>query len=160
MAENGYDVKLPYAGSAVEKLQLELFMNINETNSKNQLLLDAIELVEFSRDQEDVCDLIETFDNNEQKIVPWLQEVACLKNQIFKGPEIGRLLLSEYDKHESILRILGTFQPHFGLKFELQDISEYLNREILEILTPMQAKFFSDYQEGIRDLGQLRLEYQ
>ena len=109
MAENGYDIKLPYAGSPVEKLQLELFMNISETNSKNESLLNAIELVEFSREQEDVCTLIETFDNNEQKIVPWLQEVACLKNQIFKAPEMGRLLLSEYDKHESILRILGTF---------------------------------------------------
>ena len=84
-------------------------MGINESNNKNELLLNAIELVEFSREQEDVCDIIETFDNQEQKIVPWLQEIACLKNQLFKAPEMGRLLLSEYDKHESINRILGTF---------------------------------------------------
>lgn len=135
-------------------------MGINESNNKNELLLNAIELVEFSREQEDVCDIIETFDNQEQKIVPWLQEIACLKNQLFKAPEMGRLLLSEYDKHESINRILGTFQPKFGLTFEREDISDFLNREILDILSPLQAKFFSDYQEGIRDLGQLRLEYE
>ena len=44
--------------------------------------------------------------------------------------------------------------------FERYDISEYLNREILDILTPMQLKFFSDYQEGIRSMEQLRLEYE
>jgi hypothetical protein len=38
-------------------------MGINESNNKNELLLNAIELVEFSREQEDVCDIIETFDN-------------------------------------------------------------------------------------------------
>jgi hypothetical protein len=63
MAENNFDIKLPYTGSAVERLQLELFMGINESNNKNELLLNAIELVEFSREQEDVCDIIETFDN-------------------------------------------------------------------------------------------------
>lgn len=63
MAENNFDIKLPYTGSPVERLQLELFMGINESNNKNELLLNAIELVEFSRDQEDVCDIIETFDN-------------------------------------------------------------------------------------------------
>jgi hypothetical protein len=63
MAENNFDIKLPYTGSPVERLQLELFMGINESNNKNELLLNAIELVEFSRDQEDVCDIIDTFDN-------------------------------------------------------------------------------------------------
>ena len=63
MAENNFDIKLPYTGSPVERLQLELFMGINESNNKNELLLNAIELVEFSRDQEDVRDIIETFDN-------------------------------------------------------------------------------------------------
>jgi hypothetical protein len=63
MAENNFDIKLPYTGSPVERLQLELFMGINESNNKNELLLNAIELVEFSREQEDVCDIIETFDN-------------------------------------------------------------------------------------------------
>ena len=63
MAENNFDIKLPYTGSAVERLQLELFMGINESNNKNELLLNAIELVEFSREQEDVCDIIDTFDN-------------------------------------------------------------------------------------------------
>lgn len=99
MAENKFDIKLPYTGSPVERLQLELFMAIDESNNKNELLLNAIELVEFSREQEDVCDIIETFDNQEQKIVPWLEELACLKGRIFKGPEMGRLLMSEYDKH-------------------------------------------------------------
>ena len=46
------------------------------------------------------------------------------------------------------------------MNFERYDISEYLNREILDILTPMQLKFFSDYQEGIRSMEQLRLEYE
>ena len=63
MAENNFDIKLPYTGSPVERLQLELFMGINESNNKNELLLNAIELVEFSREQEDVCEIIETFDN-------------------------------------------------------------------------------------------------
>jgi hypothetical protein len=45
--------------------------------------------------------------------------------------------MSEYDKHQSINRILDTFQPHYGLKFEREEIGEYLNREILEILSPM-----------------------
>lgn len=63
MAENNFDIKLPYTGSPVERLQLELFMGINESNNKNELLLNAIELVEFSREQEDVCDIIDTFDN-------------------------------------------------------------------------------------------------
>ena len=63
MAENNFDIKLPYTGSPVERLQLELFMGINESNNKNELLLNAIELVEFSRDQEDVCEIIDTFDN-------------------------------------------------------------------------------------------------
>ena len=40
------------------------------------------------------------------------------------------------------------------------DISEFLNRDILNILSPLQAKFFSDYQEGIHDMNQLRLEYE
>jgi hypothetical protein len=38
-------------------------MNINESNIKNELLLNAIELVEFSREQEDVCEIIDMFDN-------------------------------------------------------------------------------------------------
>lgn len=63
MAENNFDIKLPYTGSPVERLQLELFMGINESNNKNELLLNAIELVEFSREQEDVCDIIDTLDN-------------------------------------------------------------------------------------------------
>jgi len=45
--------------------------------------------------------------------------------------------MSEYDKHESINRILGTFQPKFGLIFEHEDISDFLNREILDILSPL-----------------------
>lgn len=73
-------MKLPYTGSAVEKLQLELFMSIHESNPNNEALLNAIELVEFSREQEDVCEIIETFENKECKIVPWLMEQACLKN--------------------------------------------------------------------------------
>ena len=74
-------------------------MSIHENNPHNEALLSAIELVEFSREQEDVCDVIETFENQEKKIVPWLMELACLKNQLFEAPESGRLFMSEYDKH-------------------------------------------------------------
>lgn len=160
MAENKFELKLPYTGSPVEKLQLELFMNISESNPNNEALLNAIELVEYSREQEDVCDIIETFDNQEQKIVPWLMELACLKNQIFNKPESGRLFMSGYDKYEMINHIFAHHQPYFPIDFECQDISPILNREILEILTPTQLRFLADYKEGIKDLNQLRLEYE
>ena len=50
MAKNNYELKFPYAGSSIEKLQRELLMGINESNDKNEMLLNAIELVELSRE--------------------------------------------------------------------------------------------------------------
>jgi hypothetical protein len=38
-------------------------MGINFTNRNNEMLLNAIELVELSREQEDVCEIIEGLDN-------------------------------------------------------------------------------------------------
>jgi hypothetical protein len=44
---------------------MELFMKIHESNPNNEMLLNAIELVEFSREQEDVCEILEQFDFKE-----------------------------------------------------------------------------------------------
>ena len=102
-------------------------MGINESNDKNEMLLNAIELVELSREQEDACEIIEQFNSEEQKIVPWLNEIGCLKNEIFVEPEIGALLISEQKKEEYISNILTHYPVSSGMKFERQEVGMFIN---------------------------------
>ena len=135
-------------------------MGISESNIKNEMLLNAIELVELSRDQEDACEIIDQFNSEEQKIVPWLNEIGCLKKEVFVEPEIGALLISDSKKEKYISDILTHYPVSSGMKFETEEVGMFINHEILSILSSSQCQFFSEYHEGINTLEQLQLEYE